>query len=121
MNNKLLIVLPLLLLLNFCTHENAPYCEVQMEYLSEGVQDVVDLAPNAKVTLRGLGPYLNAIDDLGVTLRNLYRSCNEDGANTITTQALEELYDNLVQRTNEMKQYWYKEFINVECGPWPGL
>ena len=121
MNNKLLIVLPLLLLLNFCTHENAPYCEGQMEYLSEGVQDVVDLAPNAKVTLRGLGPYLNAIDDLGVTLRNLYRSCNEDGANTITTQALEELYDNLVQRTNEMKQYWYKECINVECGPWPGL
>ena len=112
-------VLVLLLVFTNCSHEYSTYCEGEMESLVEKRQLVDDLFPGALVSLKGLGPYLNAIDSLGITLGNLERLCTEDEADTIDSNQVEKIFNNLIDRTNQMKQYWYQECASLECGPWP--
>ena len=118
LNIKLLLFL---LVFTNCSHEYSTYCEGEMESLAEKRQLVDDLLPGALVSLKGLGPYLIAIDSLGITLRNLERLCTEDEADTIDAKTVDNIFNNLIDRTNQMKEYWYQECITLECGPWPDL
>ena len=102
-------------------HEDAEYCNSLMENLEGEINEVEQTRYFAFAQLRSVGAHITAINNLGYTLRALYRSCNEDGAETITTSELEVMYDNLIRITNELKSHWYSECLKVECGPWPDL